>query len=106
MTIKYVDENDLDIELKKKEFTILDAYGVGWGPCETLSKVLDNINKEFPFINILKIDVKQNRSFSKKNRILGVPTIFYYNNGVRLEQNYYGNDYNGLVEYIVKQLYR
>lgn len=106
MTIKYVDESELEIEVKKDGLTIVDAYGVGWGPCEILSKVLDNINKDFPFVNILKIDVKQNKSFGKKNKILGVPTVFYYKDGEKLEKNTNGRDYAGIAKYIQDKLYR
>lgn len=68
-------------EIIKEGFSIVDFYGEGCGPCEAFAEVLDDLNFELPFINIIKVKTDVERDFAKKNRIMAVPTIHFIKDG-------------------------
>ncbi|WP_459129252.1 thioredoxin family protein [Guggenheimella bovis] len=73
-------------EATKEGFSIVDIYGSTCEPCKALAKTLEELEFDYPFINIFKINSDQNREFCKKQRILGVPTIFFMKDGKMLER--------------------
>lgn len=67
----------------KEGFSIVDVYGINCGPCVALGKSLEEIDFDFPFVNIYKLNSSDpdNAEFCQEHGILGVPTIFFMLNG-------------------------
>lgn len=80
MAILNYDEKTYE-ETIKEGFTIVDFYGEGCGPCEALSDVLDELNFEMPFIDIIKVSTDENKKMAKEHRIMAVPTIKFIKDG-------------------------
>ena len=68
-------------EVTKEGFYIVDVYGKECGPCHVLSQTLESMDFDYPFLDILKICSDDNKEFCKKNKIMGVPTIFFVVDG-------------------------
>lgn len=71
------------VDVTKEGFAIVDIYGNNCGPCVALSKTLKEIEFDFPFVNIYKLNASapENAAFCQEHGILGVPTIFFMLNG-------------------------
>ncbi len=74
-------------ELIKEGFLILDFFSETCVPCKAFSEVLDEIEYELPFVNIVKVNTTKYPELAKKNKIFGVPTVFFMNNGEMLERH-------------------
>lgn len=74
-------------ELISEGFVIVDFFSETCTPCKNLAKVLDEIDYEIPFVNIVKVNTTKYPQLGKKNKILGVPTVFFMNDGEMLERN-------------------
>lgn len=68
-------------EATKEGFTLVDVYGEYCGPCKSLAKTLEILDKQFPFMNIVKIESGANKEFAKEHKIFGVPTILFMYDG-------------------------
>ncbi len=86
MSIKEANANNYD-ELIKEGFVIVDLYGDDCNPCMMFSKVLDEMNSELDFVNIVKINVTQYQDMREKNNISGIPTILFMKDGKELDRN-------------------
>ncbi|SCL85858.1 thioredoxin family protein [Sporanaerobacter sp. PP17-6a] len=68
-------------EVIKEGFVIVDFFSETCTPCKMFSKVLDEIEYEVPFVNIVKVNTTKYPELSKKNKVLGVPTVFFMKDG-------------------------
>ena len=68
-------------ESTKEGFSIVDVYGIHCGPCQVLAKTMEELDFDYPFLNILKVCSDDNREFCKEHKIMGVPTIFFVVDG-------------------------
>lgn len=74
-------------ELIKEGFVIVDFFSETCVPCKVFSQTLDEIEYEVPFVSIVKVNTTKYPELAKKNKIFGVPTIFFMNNGEMLERH-------------------
>ena len=52
-----------------------------------LSQVLEDIEAELPFVNIVKVNTTDYPEFNDRFRIRAVPTILFYQNGEQKEKH-------------------
>ncbi|GLC29448.1 thioredoxin family protein [Clostridium omnivorum] len=74
-------------ELIKEGFVIVDFFSETCVPCKTFSEILVEIEYELPFVNIVKVNTTKYPKLAKKNKIFGVPTVFFMNNGEMIERH-------------------
>lgn len=58
---------------------LVDLWGTWCGPCKQLIPRLESIEKEYPDVTFIKIDVDQNRDFAVALGVTGIPTVLIYN---------------------------
>ncbi len=64
------------------EGVVLADFTATWcGPCKLLGKVLEELEDEIPFVNIVKVDVDQCPNVTKRFHIDAVPQVFYFKDG-------------------------
>lgn len=68
-------------EITKEGFSIVDIYGIHCGPCQVLSKTIEELDFDYPFLNIYKLCSDENKEFCREHKIMGVPTIFFVLDG-------------------------
>jgi len=57
---------------------LVDLWGTWCGPCKQLIPRLEGIEKEYPDVTFIKIDVDKNRDLAVSLGITGVPTVLIY----------------------------
>ena len=59
MSIQNADKSNFK-ELISEDFVIADFYGTTCVPCKLFSKILEDIEAEIPFLNIVKLNTTEN----------------------------------------------
>lgn len=80
MAIKYATDETFE-ELVKEGVVIVDFFGKTCGPCKLLAKVLEELDDEFPFLNIVKADVDECPKKAEEFKVNGIPDVYYYKDG-------------------------
>ena len=80
MAIRYATDADYDA-LVSEGFVMVDFFSKTCGPCKMLAVVLEELDDEFPFLNIVKVDVDECPETAKKFNINGIPDVYYYRDG-------------------------
>lgn len=74
-----------------KDFIVL-KFGATWcGPCKQINSLLEKLEKEFPTINFMSIDIEDVPEITKKFKIKSLPTLVLLKEGKEI------NRINGLV---------
>lgn len=73
-------------QLISEGFTLVDFYSETCGPCKVLSKILEEITYELPFVNIVKVNTTFYPKLGADNEIEAVPTVFFVKDGQILER--------------------
>ena len=104
MAIKLANYENYE-ELIKVDFVIVDFYSTTCVPCKIFSKILEDLEGEIPFINVVKVNTTDYPELGAKNNIQAVPTIKFYKNGDLLETYVGVIPYTELKERIAKYMY-
>lgn len=76
----YAEEKNLN-ELMQEGFCIVDFYSDTCGPCKMLAPVLEKLESELPFINVIKVNISTYPAYAQEFEIHAVPTILFVNDG-------------------------
>lgn len=74
------EENKFD-ELIKKPIVLVDFYATWCGPCQLLTPVLEEVEKEVNKLEIIKIDVDEFPDIARRFGIMSIPTLIVFKNG-------------------------
>lgn len=69
-----------------EDFVVVDFYGTTYVPCKVFSRILEDIEAEIPFLNIVKLNTTENPEIAAQYNIAAVPTIHFYKDGQLVEQ--------------------
>ena len=78
--ITYATDENFD-ELVKDGVVVVDFFGKTCVPCKMLAKVLEEVDDEFPFVNIVKVDVDDCPKTSERFEVNGIPDVYFYKDG-------------------------
>lgn len=73
-------------ELIKKK-TIVDFYATWCGPCKMLSPIFEELDKEINSFHFVKVDVDCHEELCREYKVMSIPTIIIFDDGVELERN-------------------
>ncbi len=73
-------------QLLQQDFVVVDFFSETCGPCKVLSRYLEEIAAELPFVNIVKVNTTAWPKLGQENEIDAVPTLFFVRNGEILER--------------------
>lgn len=65
---------------------VLDFYAEWCGPCKKLSPVLDKLAAKYPDVLFIKINVDEFENISSDYSIKGIPALFFFKDGKRVEK--------------------
>lgn len=69
-------ENEKDFEeIIKNDLVLVDFYANWCGPCQLLTKELEELEKEVEKITILKVDVDKFENIARKYKVMSIPDI-------------------------------
>lgn len=80
MAITYATDENYK-ELVSGDYALVDFYGDNCIPCRMLARVLEDIEEELPFVNIIKVDTGKCPKLCEEFNIVGIPDVYYYKNG-------------------------
>lgn len=81
MAIQMADQSNFK-SLIANDFVVVDFFGTTCVPCKLFSKILEDLEAEIPFLNIVKVNTTDNPELAKEYQITAVPTIHFYKDGV------------------------
>ena len=92
-------------ELVSEGVVLVDFFGKTCVPCKMVARVLEELEDEFPFLNIVKVDVDECPKTAEVFKINGIPDLYYYKDGqvVRHEAGAVGGDI--IRGYLAEMLY-
>lgn len=80
VTIRYATDETYK-ELVSEGVVIVDFFTKTCVPCKMMTMVLEELDDEFPFLNIVKVDCDECPKTSEEFEIMGIPDLYYYNDG-------------------------
>ena len=78
--ITYATDSDFH-ELISQGPVMVDFFGKTCGPCKMIARVLEDLDDEFPFLNIVKVDVDECPKISEEYDIHSIPDLYFYKDG-------------------------
>ncbi len=80
MAIQNADKTNFK-ELIAQDFVIVNFYGDACAPCKLFSRILEDMEAEIPFLNIVKLNATENPEVVDEYQIAAVPTVHFYKDG-------------------------
>ena len=102
--IKEINQNNFREEIKEG-FHIVDVYGTYCGPCKMLAAVLEQVDKKYSFLSILKLNSDENKELSAEFNIKAVPTILLFEDGELVKRQTGALSESQFMDYIADYLY-
>ena len=87
MSVLVCDSNNFSEVVLESEIPVLVDFYADWcGPCKMMSPILDEISQEFEGkIKIAKVNVDDNPALSSEYKIMSIPNMILFENGVKKE---------------------
>jgi thioredoxin 1 len=84
--VKNINSDELAQLIDNNRIVFVDCHADWCHPCKILGPILEDLDKKFQDkgLKVVKIDVDQNREFSAKNQISGIPSVLVYSEGKRV----------------------
>ncbi|MGI6255964.1 MAG: thioredoxin family protein [Acutalibacter sp.] len=67
--------------LIREGFVVVDFFGTTCVPCKLFSRILEDLDSEIPFLNIVKLNTTDNPELAAEYGIQAVPTVHFYKDG-------------------------
>ncbi len=73
--------------LKEKGLVMIDFWAAWCGPCRMISPTVEELAKEYSGrIKVFKLNTDENSEIASRYKIMGIPTIMFFRDGVKLDQ--------------------
>jgi thioredoxin len=73
--------------LKTSGLVMIDFWAAWCGPCRMISPIVEELAKEYGGkIKVLKLNTDENSDLASRYKIMGIPTIMFFKDGVKLDQ--------------------
>lgn len=87
MAVLTITKDNFDAEVVKSDKTVLVDFWATWcGPCSMMGPIVDEIAAEHPEIKVGKINVDNERDLAKQFRVLSIPTLVIFRDGVPINR--------------------
>lgn len=73
--------------LKAQGLVMIDFWAAWCGPCRMISPTVEELAKEYgDRVKVLKLNTDENSEIASRYKIMGIPTIMFFKDGVKLDQ--------------------
>lgn len=79
-------KDNLEGLINSEKPTIVDFWAEWCGPCRALVPILEDLAKENPGIQVVKVNVDDNAELSAQYGIRSIPAVFIYKNGEQVNK--------------------
>jgi thioredoxin 1 len=78
--------DDNFMEVLKTDCLVLVEFWADWcGPCKQMVPVLESLDQEVSWVNVVKANIDENAELAKRYDISSVPTFLLFKNGKVVE---------------------
>lgn len=82
VNVKDITADDFEEEvLKSDKIVLVDFFATWCGPCQKMSKVLEQISADRPDLKVVRVDIDDNELLARQFFVRSIPTIVYMKNG-------------------------
>ena len=73
-------------ELIQENVVVVEFFSDSCLPCQLMSKVLENVALDMPFVSVLKVNSSKYATLGRSFRVTAFPTILFFKNGVEVHR--------------------
>ena len=73
-------------ELRNNGNVVVDFYADWCGPCKMLGPVMEEVSKDYPEVNFVKINVDEHEALAAELGIMSIPSVFMMKDGKVVDQ--------------------
>lgn len=86
MALHFTDENFQREVLESDIPVLVDFYADWCGPCKMIAPIIEELAKEYDGkVKIGKLNVDEDLKTSEKYRVMSIPTLIFFKNGVPVD---------------------
>ncbi|MBO6064146.1 MAG: thioredoxin [Bacteroidales bacterium] len=98
---KIATNTSFDELLQSEKLVIVDFWATWCGPCRMLSPLLDEVEAEMEDkVEVVKVNVDDADEIAMRFRIMSIPTLLFFKNGVMVDRSVGAMPKSALVEKI------
>ena len=98
---KIATNTSFDGLLEDEKLVIVDFWATWCGPCRMLSPLLDEVEEEMADkITVVKVNIDDADEIAMRYRIMSIPTLLFFKNGVQVDKSVGAMPKNLLVDKI------
>lgn len=76
-----------DEVIKSQGLVMIDFWAAWCGPCRMISPTVEELSKEYSGkIKVLKLNTDENSDIASRYQVMGIPTIMFFKDGIKLDQ--------------------
>ncbi len=104
MAFTFTDEN-IKETIATGQPVLVDFWATWCGPCMNMAPVIDKLAQEYEGrVVIGKYNVDEESDFSSENRIMSLPTILFFKNGVKTDLRLAGSQSEAKLRETIEKL--
>ena len=85
---KIATNTSFDELLQSEKLVIVDFWATWCGPCRMLSPLLDEVEAEMADkVEVVKVNVDDADEIAMRFRIMSIPTLLFFKNGVNVDRS-------------------
>jgi thioredoxin 1 len=76
-----------DEVIKAQGLVMIDFWAAWCGPCRIISPTVEELSKEYGGkVKVLKLNTDENSDIASKYQVMGIPTLMFFKDGIKLDQ--------------------
>ena len=88
VNVIYVTQDDFEKEVLKSEKPVLVDFFASWcGPCQRLSKIIEQVSADRSDVKVVKVDVDESQMLAMQFGVRSIPTVVVFKNGKEVKRN-------------------
>lgn len=79
-------EGEFNQIIQQKPHVVVDFYASWCAPCQRMMTVLSDIEKEFPNVTFIKVNIDLLKNVANSYKVLSIPTLIFFNGGKNIDR--------------------